>query len=169
VLTLACGSVSIEPDHDSAGHNIIADPWGCLEQRERRGKVRANDAELHARVIAYIAGAEAERAILGRCRGGDGDDQCQIDSMADALSPGTKWSKFGPRLTAMTRMLVRRHRALIERVAKALLASPTMSGAELDRLIGRSVDEVKVNAPLLLALQASDADEGQPIEITWLP
>jgi hypothetical protein len=80
--------------------------------------------------------------------------------MADALSRGTNWSKLAPRLRAMTHMLVRRHRALIERIAKALLASPTMSADELDRLIGRSVDDVKVNAPFLLAAHASDAAEG---------
>ena len=45
----------------------------------------------------------------------------------------------------MTRMLVRRHRRLITRVAKALLARTTLTAEELDRLVGRSVDEVKPN------------------------
>ena len=48
----------------------------------------------------------------------------------------------------MTRMLV--HRPLIERVAAALLEKKTLGRQELDDLIGRSVDDVKVNAPLLL-------------------
>ena len=45
----------------------------------------------------------------------------------------------------MTRMLVRRHRRLITCVAKALLEQTTLSGGELDRLIGRSVGDVKPN------------------------
>ena len=43
----------------------------------------------------------------------------------------------------MTHMLVRRHRRLIARVAKALLEQTTLTGEELDRLIGRSVADVK--------------------------
>lgn len=157
VLTLACGGVSIEPDYDSSGHSIIADPYDCLWQWERRGKVRVLDAELNARIIAYMAGAEAERAVLGRCRGGDGDDEYQIALMADALCRGTNWSKLEPRLRAMTRMLVRRHRALIERVAKAFLAKTTFSARQLDKLVGRSVNDVKVNAPYLLQCAQRDA------------
>jgi hypothetical protein len=45
----------------------------CIFEWERRGKVRTDDAVWHARIITYMAGAEAEREILGRCRGGDGD------------------------------------------------------------------------------------------------
>jgi hypothetical protein len=37
---------------------------------------------------------------------------------------------------------VRRHRQRIERVAKALLAKTTISGKQLDRLVGRSIDEL---------------------------
>jgi hypothetical protein len=53
-------------------------------------------------------------------------------------------------------MLVRRHRARIERVAKALLAKTTLSAKQLDKLVGRSVDDVKVNAPYLLAMRGAD-------------
>jgi hypothetical protein len=102
-----------------------------------------------------MAGAEAEREILGRCRGGDGDDRYQIALMAEELSRGTDWTKLEPRLRAMTRMLVRRHRALIERVAKALLARTTLSASRLDKLVGRSVNDVKVNAPFLLQMPAT--------------
>jgi ATP-dependent Zn protease len=52
----------------------------------------------------------------------------------------------------MTRMLVRRHRVLIERVAKALLERETINGKQLDEMIGRSVDDVKVNAPWILQM-----------------
>ena len=80
-----------------------------------------------------------------------------------ALELGGSWSRIEPRLRAMTRMLVRRHRALIERVAAALLERRTLSREELDHLVGRSVDDVKVNAPFLLLMhQHRDEDEDEP-------
>jgi hypothetical protein len=57
----------------------------------------------------------------------------------------------------MARMLVRRHRERIERVAKALLAETTLSAEKLDALVGRSVADVKVNAPFLLMMHAARA------------
>jgi hypothetical protein len=69
--------------------------------------------------------------------------------MMEELVP-TDWDRTEARLRAMTRMLVRRHRARIERVAKALLTKTTLSAKELDKLVGRSVNDVKVNAPQLL-------------------
>lgn len=65
--------------------------------------------------------------------------------MAEHLRQSPPWDRLEPRLRAMTRMLVRRHRRLITRVAKALLARTTLTAEELDRLVGRSVDEVKSN------------------------
>jgi hypothetical protein len=49
-------------------------------------------------------------------------------------------------------MLVLRHRLLIERVAKTLLARTTLNRKQLDQLVGRSVDDVRMNAPYLLLL-----------------
>jgi hypothetical protein len=45
----------------------------------------------------------------------------------------------------MTRRLVRRHRACIERVADALLVRIKLSAKQVDKLAGRSVDDVRVN------------------------
>jgi hypothetical protein len=73
--------------------------------------------------------------------------------MAEQLeSADESWHRIEARLRAMTRMLVRRHRALIERVATALIDRKTLSREELDALVGRGVDDVKVNAPFLLAM-----------------
>lgn len=102
-----------------------------------------------------MAGAEAEMEFLQSTQGGDGDDRHQIELMAWELKPGTNWEKLEPRLRAMTRMLVRRHKARIERVANALLVKTTLSAKQLDKLVGRSVDDVKVNAPFLLAMYRS--------------
>jgi hypothetical protein len=84
---------------------------------------------------------------------GDGEDRCQITLMAEQLeSPDESWDRIEARLRAMTRMLVRRHHTLIERVAQALIERKTLSREDLDNLVGRRVDDVKVNAPFLLAM-----------------
>jgi len=154
VLTLYCDGATIKPDYvlREAGHVIIYDPWACLRQWEMRGKVRDNDdAVWHARIITYMAGVEGEMALLGSTNDGDGDDRYKIEMMAEKLSNCKDWNKLEPRLRAMTRMLVRRHKTLIERTANVLLRKTTLSRIQLDKLIGRSVDDVKVNAPWLLA------------------
>jgi hypothetical protein len=58
-----------------------------------------------------------------------------------------KWERLEARLRKMTRMLVRRHRARIERVADALLQHKTLSNEQLNELVGRSIDDVRVNIP----------------------
>jgi ATP-dependent Zn protease len=153
VLTLACDSATIEPDADSAGHSICHDPWACIYQWEKRGKVRGDTAVWHARIIAFMAGGEAEAELLGLTAPGDGEDRRQIEQMAEqfGLDEGRR-NKVETRLRAMTRILIRRHKGRIERVAKALLARTTLSADELDNLVGKSVDDVKVNAPFLLEM-----------------
>jgi hypothetical protein len=155
VLTLFCEGATIKPDYVAreAGHAICHDPSACLHQWDIRGKVRNNaDAVWHARIITYMAGVESEMALLGSTNDGDGDDRHQIEMMAEKLVNCKDWNKLEPRLRAMTRMLVQRHQALIERVANTLLRKTTLSGVQLDKLIGRSVDDVKVNAPWLLEI-----------------
>jgi hypothetical protein len=85
--------------------------------------------------MTYMAGAEAEKVLLGSGGDGDGDDRKQIGLMAEELHRDTNWDKLEPRLRAMTRMLVRRHRASIEGVAKKLLARTTVSARTLDKLV----------------------------------
>ena len=77
--------------------------------------------------------------------------------MAEHLRQSPPWERLEPRLRAMTRMLVRRHRRLITGVAKARLEQ-TLTGGELDRLIGRSVGDVKPNhaGRYLLAVAAAE-------------
>jgi hypothetical protein len=144
VLMLKCGGASIQADHES------------VAEREKRGKVRVDFAVWHGRIITYMAGAESEVALLGSTLGGDGDDRRQIDLMSEELTNSDeKWERIEPRLRAMTRQLVRRHRGLIVRVAEELLAKGKLTGRQLDKLVGRSVDDVKVNAPWILAMHRS--------------
>lgn len=155
VLTLPCGMATIKPDHveETAGLTITAEPYACLHEWEKRGKVPDfPDEVFHARIMTYMAGAEAEAVLLDRIAVGDADDRKQIALMAEELCYSPPWEKLEPRLRGMTRMLVRRHRARVERVVKALLAETTLNGEQLDKLVGRSVEDVKVNAPYLLAM-----------------
>ena len=99
-----------------------------------------------------MAGAETETVLLHRKPKGDNYDRAQITLMAAELDHSPPWERLEPRLRAMTRMLVHRHRARIERVAKALLAKKTLSAARLNKLIGRSVDDVQMNWPLALQM-----------------
>jgi hypothetical protein len=157
VLTLPTGHASIKPNYrvGRAGHVVNVEPYACMSEWGKRGKVRETNAIWHAKIIMLMAGAESEKALLGSPALGDGDDRYQILLLAEELVGNANWAaKLEPRLRAMTRMLVRRHRVLIKRVAKALLASPSLSlsGKTLDKIVGRSVDDVTVNAPILLEM-----------------
>ena len=154
VLTLAAGKATIKRDFAGgcAGFSIVADPYACICEWGKRGKVRQSDVAVwYARIITYMAGAETEAVLLGMNAIGDGDDRLQIGRMAEELACGFDefWNRIEVRLRAMTRMLIRRHRYRIERVAKALLKETTLTGRRLDKLVGRSVNDVKVNAPFL--------------------
>jgi ATP-dependent Zn protease len=153
VLTLACGGATIKPNYrdGSAGCSITVDPYVCISEWNKRGKVRLPAAVFHARIIGYMAGAETEAVLLGMNAIGDGDDRRQIALMAEELNCKYDefWDRIEVRLRAMTRMLIRRHRDRIECTAKVLLKKTTLSGPQLDKLVGRSVNDVKVNALFL--------------------
>ena len=157
VLTLAAGHVTIKPNYRdrSLGCSITYGPYACLSAWEKRGKVRNSDEAVYlARIISTMAGAEAEVELLGSQVSWDGPDRKQIELMAEELwFKNRSWAQLEPRLRKMTRMLVRRHRAHIECVAEALLAKTELSARQVDNLAGRSVNDVKANAPFLLAMQ----------------
>jgi hypothetical protein len=158
VLSLPAGRATIIPNFDEgeAGYHIVPDPNFCLSEWEKRGKVREPDAVWHARMMASMAGAEVEAELLGSTALGDDDDRYQIELMAGHLGRSTNWERLEPRLRKTTWMLVRRHKERIGRVAKALLARSTLTAKQLDKLVGRCVDDVKVNAPFLLLMAESD-------------
>jgi hypothetical protein len=124
VLGLKCGSVTIAADHDSAGHSIIGDTWEIIGDWERRGRFRDARTAARGRIIALMAGAEAEAVILGSCEGGDLEDRYQIRLMVgsdDSDLLGARWDRYEPRMRRQTRRLFRKHQAKIKRLAGALL------------------------------------------------
>jgi hypothetical protein len=72
VLTLSCAGASVVPDYEdgAAGYSLTDDPWQCVSEWERRGKVRGPDAVWHARIMMAMAGAEGEIELLGSTHGG---------------------------------------------------------------------------------------------------
>ena len=136
VLNLPCGLATIVPDDDSAGHAITGDPWDAVAQWDASGRWRDVDVAYRARIIAFMAGAEAEIECLGSCRGGDGDDRWQIALMLESLLPaGVDPSGCENRLRRFTRALVRRHRGKLEAVAQRLLKQEHASKSELDAMV----------------------------------
>ncbi len=136
VLNLPCGLATIIPDNDSAGHSITGDAWDAVARWDSFGRWRDVDVAYRARIIAFMAGAEAEVECLGACQGGDGDDRWQVTLMLDSLLPaGADPSGYEDRLRRFTRALVRRHRGKIEAVAQRLLEQEHASGDELDAMI----------------------------------
>jgi hypothetical protein len=147
VLTLLCGEATIKPDYEEgcAGYAAIGDPLESVtvwHSRFKRRTLYAVDAAYRARIIACMAGTEAEAELLGAAEGGDGEDLYHIGLLAEEL-PGCDLD----RLRRMTRMLVRRHRKRIERVAKVLLVKETLTEKQIDRLAGRSIADVPDRRP----------------------
>lgn len=140
-LGMTCGGATIAADETTgeAGFSICADPLEIAGHWDQEGRYRDLSLIFRGRILSYMAGAEAERVILGACHGGDGDDRRQIEMMAesdDCDFDEVRWAWREPRMRAMAGRLVTHHRAAIERLASALEARETMSGDEIDAVIG---------------------------------
>jgi hypothetical protein len=141
VLGLRCREATIVPDDAKGlvGRAVIKDQCVSIAEWEARGRHRYHSI-MRARVMAIMAGREAEIEIFGDCGGGDSNDQCEIAFHLDEVAPETVGSeddlvRFHDRLRAKTAGRVRRHRNLIELVADALLKSGTLSAKKIDTLI----------------------------------
>jgi ATP-dependent Zn protease len=139
VLTLATERATIRPSKGLAGHCIIFDPCAAFPSEWlKRGHP---DAEAHAQIMTTMAGTEAEEELLDSpSTSNDGMDRSDIAARAEALTD-CDWVKLEPRLRQMTRMLVRRHWARIERLAQALLEKTTLNYIQIDMLIDIDVED----------------------------
>lgn len=144
VLGMLCGGATIvrSPEEGEAGHAITEDPYGTLDYwGATLRKYRADEMRsiICGRIITVMAGAEAEAEILGKCRGGDGNDRRQITQMTEThyfpIERLEEWSRWEPRMRRQTRRLVRRHRATIQRVADNLKKRKTLTAEEIDAIM----------------------------------
>jgi hypothetical protein len=160
VLAMSCKGATIQPDHDSAWHAILEGPYTTVAEWERRGHYRDPQVVYIGRILTFMAGAEAVRMLLGVLDDlGDHDDLTQVWYMLEDMPRApADLGRYELRLRQMACMLVRRHRERIERVADELERRTTLSRSHLDRLVGRSIADVRMNAPFL-ALMANAADD----------
>ena len=145
VLGLTCGHATIVPNEaeGEAGHAILGDPWHVLDNWEQRAKFREPSSVYRGRILATMAGAEAQTELRGGCGGGDGHDRREIELMAAsdyADLPDAVWQRYEPRMRRQTRRLIRKHRDKIERVAAALLERDTLTANEIDAIVDRATD-----------------------------
>lgn len=80
VLGMVCGGACVVADGDSAGHSICGDPWEIAGEWDARERYREISLVFRGRILAFMAGAEAEVVIFGECAG---DDRYQIEMMAN--------------------------------------------------------------------------------------
>jgi hypothetical protein len=157
VLGLLGGAATINPNHlfksyggSETGFVETIEHWGrpISEGGNKKFVRRSLACGYRANVMMSMAGREAERECLGTSRGNDrfgldhldGDrvDLADIDELMPKIYPGAsraEWSRRQDRLRRMTRVLVRRHRDKIERLARALLQHRTLSGRAIDALL----------------------------------
>jgi hypothetical protein len=136
VLGLTGGAAEIDPiDKTCGGYAMMDDPWIVAGGWERRKRYREVRTAYRGRILADMAGAETERELLGGTLGGDDSDRLRILEFLDETGLEEKWDHYEPRMRAFTRQLIRRHRAKIERVARALVKRRKLEGAEIDELI----------------------------------
>jgi hypothetical protein len=132
VLGMRCGSASVVPDHDSAGHAITLDPYATAHAWEVVGKHRDMTSIWRGRILCLQAGAEAVAEIAAVVPAGDGDDRYQIALMLEQFECDPTEEA---RLRRQARRLVRRHRQTIERVAAALLKHGQLKATQIDALV----------------------------------
>jgi hypothetical protein len=139
VLTLAPTRATIRPNYRKGRDGYCAYAASFPHEWLKRGHP---DAEAHAQIMTTMAGAEAEEEWSDLPRDGDSDsgDRRDIAARAEALTEAD-WVKLEPRLRQMTRMLVRRHWARIERLAQALLDQTTLNYIQIDMLIDIDVED----------------------------
>ena len=126
-----------------AGHSVIARvlglPAGTATLCDHDGVARSyfRDDGSIANVLAVLAGRAASMELLGRAC----DYGCSIDDafalrLLEAQGREPWYAKIVRRqVLADTRALIRRHRAAVERVARALLERETLTAAEIDKLM----------------------------------
>jgi hypothetical protein len=126
--------------HDDGGHVAMGELLTTALTWLKHGKRRHPRAAYHADIIATMAGAEAERELLGALhpRMNDASDRAQIEAAAEHLdlADSLSWDFYERWFRNKTQTLVRRHWARIQRVAAALLVQKTLNEKELDCLIG---------------------------------
>jgi hypothetical protein len=143
VLRIACGGATMFTRSRPGCGVSLADPWLILAAWADRKRYRSEDSAFVGRILATMAGREAEILFTGRCRRDDGD-QSEISAMIGSLPVPCRNEAvrredivaYQDRLRRRTQALIRRHNWKIGRVANALLQRGSLRPDEIDRVIG---------------------------------
>lgn len=115
------------------GITLSPEPGAVQAHWEARGRWIKEAAIMRARAITFMAGAETEVELFGKCQGGDGDDRLQVALMVEAFADGNDALRWEARLRRHARGLVQRHLGWIVRVAVDLLSRGTLTVIEVDQ------------------------------------
>jgi hypothetical protein len=130
VMKIPCGDCTID---SSCGHLGFSNLGSCEEtwsEWQRQGRRRRPRHMFIGMAMAGMAGAEAERVILGRNGVGDTNDRACIDVLLKGAPQGVE-----ARLRSFTKTLIRRHKDSIIAVARRLLGDVTLSDEDIRSII----------------------------------
>jgi ATP-dependent Zn protease len=130
VLNIPSGIATIDPERPFASY---AGPLNAAIARARSGRKRRATQSWDAVTIVHLSGQAAEVELLGQEHYGDYGDRQQVARLLWEADHTHRW----PRLQQAARQLVRRHQSAIHRVADALLLRTTLTGPEIDCLVGQ--------------------------------
>jgi ATP-dependent Zn protease len=143
-MAQVCGKVMIISDSDdnSAGWSIIADIYKTMGFWDYPRRWRTQSTLMKGRIVAMMAGAEAEREFFGEGDFGDGEDRRQISMMINdtfGLESNIEIRSREEFLRRWTRFFIRRHRDKFDKVAAALLVKRCLQAVEVNAIIGMTL------------------------------
>jgi len=135
VLGVNSGYANLVPDYEeqTPSHAFIFDALQAWEWNRLHPRRSGDDRPFwRGRVIATMAGVEAEREIIGWCAGDAEHDCRRCDPMGDNPAYSNGPPELSARMRRFARQLVKRHRNAILSFAEQLIAAD-----ELDELLAR--------------------------------
>ena len=134
-LGLTSCYTNLAPDYPDQrwGESLIFDVLQCCGWNRRHPERNGNDTAFwDGTTIASMAGAEAEREIIGTCLGRDERGAQSSDLIRNDLEHPDGRAHRTERMRRFAQQLVKKHRAAILRFAEQLVAVD-----ELDELLAR--------------------------------
>ena len=134
-LGLTSGYANLAPDASDqrSGEALIFDALQCCRWNSRHPERNGNDTAFwDGTIIASMAGAEAEREIIGTCLGRCEHGTRSSDPISNDLGYEDDGAGRTARMRRFAQQLVKKHRAAILRFAEQLVAVD-----ELDELLAR--------------------------------
>jgi hypothetical protein len=130
VLGIPCGEAYVDLEQNPIGFANLGSCEETWSEWQRQGRRRIPRHMFIGMAMAGMAGADAERVIIGCYRGGDTNDRECIAVLLKDSPQGVE-----ARLRSFTKTLIRRHKDSIIAVARRLLGDVTLSDADIRSII----------------------------------